>query len=170
MGRQADSWASSTVLRDDPAIAKTLLPFRTSRAMQPCSYFQNRNRLAEAVHDVVPSARHAGRARLVLHQVAEPLRGDRLPDDYALPTDRPSVAKSGRFRRSLSRARASSNWPRNTAFKSSSPRALSYRRVRARAGRGQCAGGDHLGSSAHSVSSDPTISPTRPPSSPIPTT
>lgn len=78
-------------LRDDTAIAKTLLPFRTFPRDATLFLFENRNRLAEAVHDV------AGQRNSMLEERGyyfiksqSHYENDRLPDDYALPTDRPN--------------------------------------------------------------------------------
>jgi hypothetical protein len=78
------------LLRDDPAIAKTLLPFRTFPRDATLFLFENRNRLAQAVHDV--AAQRDGmledRGWYFIKSQSH-YAGDRLPDDYALPTDRP---------------------------------------------------------------------------------
>ncbi|MES2194880.1 MAG: hypothetical protein V4517_10715 [Pseudomonadota bacterium] len=80
-----------SVLRDDPAIAKILLPFRTFPRDATLFLFENRNRLAEAVHDVAAqrSAMLEDRGWFFIKSQSH-YAGDRLPDDYTLPTDRPT--------------------------------------------------------------------------------
>lgn len=78
-------------LRDDPAIAKTLLPFRTFPRDATLFLFENRNRLAEAVHDVAVQREGMLEERgWYFIKSQSHYKDDRLPDDYALPTDRPN--------------------------------------------------------------------------------
>ncbi len=79
------------LLRDDPAIAKTLLPFRTFPRDATLFLFENRNRLAEAVHDVDVQRNSMLEERgWFFIKSQSHFRNDRLPDDYALPSDRPN--------------------------------------------------------------------------------
>jgi hypothetical protein len=78
-------------LRDDPAIAKTLLPFRTFPRDATLFLFENRNRLADAVHDVgVQSSSMLEERGWYFIKSQSHYKDDRLPDDYALPSDRPN--------------------------------------------------------------------------------
>jgi hypothetical protein len=78
-------------LRDDSGIAKTLLPFRTLPRDAALFVFQNRSWLAGAVRDVA-----AQRAAMLEERgwyfikSQSHYESDRLPDDYALPTDHPT--------------------------------------------------------------------------------
>jgi hypothetical protein len=82
-------------LRNDAAIANTLLPFRTLPRDATLFVFENRRRLAEAVHDVAiqRSAMLDERGWYFIKSQSH-YEGDRLPDDYALPTDQPTRAGS----------------------------------------------------------------------------
>jgi hypothetical protein len=78
-------------LRDDTAIAKTLLPFRTLPRDVTLFLFENRNRLTEAVHDVAAQRNSMLEERgWYFIKSQSHYANDRLPDDYALPTDRPN--------------------------------------------------------------------------------
>lgn len=78
-------------LRDDPAIAKTLLPFRTFPRDATLFLFENRNRLAEAVYDVALQSNSMLEERgWFFIKSQSHYRDDRLPDDYSLPSDRPN--------------------------------------------------------------------------------
>jgi hypothetical protein len=78
-------------LRDDPAIAKTLLPFRAFPRDATLFLFENRNRLAEAVNDVAAQRNSMLEDRgWYFIKSQSRYEGDRLPDGYALPTDRPT--------------------------------------------------------------------------------
>ena len=78
-------------LRNDSAIANTLLPFRSLPRDATLFLFQNRNRLSEAVHDSAAqrNAMLEQRGWYFIKSQSE-FEGDRLPNDYALPTDRPT--------------------------------------------------------------------------------
>ncbi len=87
--READGFAA--MLRDDNALASTLFPFRTLPRDAALFLFQNRSRLSEAVRDVETQRSTMLEDRgwyFIKSQSHYP--GDRLPDDYALPGDRPS--------------------------------------------------------------------------------
>jgi hypothetical protein len=78
-------------LRDDPAIAKKLLPFRSFPRDASLFLFENRNRLAEAVHDVAVQRNSMLEERgWYFIKSQSQYKDDRLPDDYQLPTDRPA--------------------------------------------------------------------------------
>jgi hypothetical protein len=78
-------------LRDDNTIAKTLLPFRTLPRDATLFVFENRNRLAEAVHDVAAERDGMLEQRgWYFIKSQSHYENDRLPDNYALPTDRPT--------------------------------------------------------------------------------
>lgn len=78
-------------LRDDPAIAKTLLPFRTFPRDATLFLFENRNRLSEAVHDVAVQRDGMLEERgWYFIKSQSHYQDDRLPADYKLPTDRPA--------------------------------------------------------------------------------
>jgi hypothetical protein len=78
-------------LRNDAAIANTLLPFRTLPRNATLFVFENRKRLAEAVHDAAAQrdAMLDQRGWYFIKSQSH-YEEDRLPDDYALPTDRPA--------------------------------------------------------------------------------
>lgn len=94
-------------LRDDPEIAKTLMPFRTFPRDASLFLFANRNRLAEAVHDVAAQRDSMLEERgYYFIKSQSHYANDRLPDDYALPTDRPIRVERRRFpERSFTRTR-----------------------------------------------------------------
>jgi len=94
-------------LRDDPAIAKTLLPFRTFPRDATLFLFENRNRLAEAVHDVaVQSNSMLDERGWYFIKSQSHYTDDRLPDDYALPSDRPNRIEERKIpEKSFTRAR-----------------------------------------------------------------
>jgi hypothetical protein len=78
------------VLRDDAAIAATLLPFRTMPRDATLFLFENRKRLVEAVHDVaIERSRMLEERGWYFIKSQSHYDGDRLPDGYALPTDQP---------------------------------------------------------------------------------
>jgi hypothetical protein len=94
-------------LRNDTEIAKTVMPFRTFPRDATLFLFENRHRLAEAVHDVA-----AQRDRMLEERGYYFIKSqshyanDRLPDDYALPTDRPDRIDVRKFpERSFVRSR-----------------------------------------------------------------
>jgi hypothetical protein len=78
-------------LRNDAAIANTLLPFRTLPRDAALFLFENRNRLLEAVDDVTAQrdSMLEERGWYFIKSQSE-FEDDRLPDDYALPTDQPA--------------------------------------------------------------------------------
>jgi len=79
------------LLRNDAAIANTLLPFRTLPRDATLFLFENRRRLAEAVHDVAVQRQGMLDERgWYFIKSQSHYVDDRLPDDYALPTDTPS--------------------------------------------------------------------------------
>jgi hypothetical protein len=86
-----DSDGLIDALRNDTAIANTLFPFRSLPRDATLFVFENRKRLSEAVHDVV-----AQRASMLEERgwyfikSQSDFEDDRLPDDYALPTDQPT--------------------------------------------------------------------------------
>lgn len=78
-------------LRDDAAIAGKLLPFRSLPRDATLFLFENRSRLAAAVHDVAVQRDTMLEARgWYFIKSQSHYADDRLPDDYALPTDRPT--------------------------------------------------------------------------------
>jgi hypothetical protein len=78
-------------VRNDPEIAKTLMPFRSLPRDATLFLFENRNRLAAAVHDVAAQRNGMLEERgYYFIKSQSHYRNDRLPDDYALPTDRPN--------------------------------------------------------------------------------
>lgn len=79
------------IFRDDPAIANTLLPFRTFPRDVTLFLSENRNRLAEAIHDVGAQRDSMLDERgWYFIKSQSHYADDRLPDDYALPTDHPT--------------------------------------------------------------------------------
>ncbi|MBR0858767.1 hypothetical protein [Bradyrhizobium liaoningense] len=81
----------TAVLHDDNKLASTLFPFRTLPRDVALFLVQNRTRLSEAVRDVEAQRSamlHDRGWYFIKSQSHYP--GDRLPDDYALPTDHPS--------------------------------------------------------------------------------
>lgn len=94
-------------LRDDPEIAKTLMPFRAFPRDASLFLFTNRNRLAEAVHDVAVQRNNMLEQRgYYFIQSQSHYANDRLPDGYALPTDRPNRIDQRKFpERSYTRTR-----------------------------------------------------------------
>jgi hypothetical protein len=78
-------------LRNDAAIANTLLPFRSLPRDATLFLFQNRNRLSAAVHDVAAqrNAMLEERGWYFIKSQSD-FEDDRLPNDYALPTDHPT--------------------------------------------------------------------------------
>ena len=88
---KADKTGFMDALRDDVAIAKTLLPFRTVLRDTTLFVFENRNRLAAAVHDVAAQRNSMLEERgWYFIKSQSHYEDDRLPDDYALPTDHPT--------------------------------------------------------------------------------
>lgn len=84
--READGFAD--LVRDDNTIANTLFPFRSLPRDAALFVFQNRNRLADAVRDVATQrAAMLGDRGWYFIKSQSHYDGDRLPDDYALPTD-----------------------------------------------------------------------------------
>ena len=82
---------SMDFVRNDPEIAKTLMPFRSFPRDATLFLFENRNRLAEAVHDVAAQRNRMLEERgYYFIKSQSHYKDDRLPDDYALPTDRPT--------------------------------------------------------------------------------
>jgi hypothetical protein len=78
-------------LRNDAAIANTLLPFRTLPRDATLFVFENRKRLVEAVHDVsVERSNMLEERGWYFIKSQSHYEGDRLPDDYVLPTDQPT--------------------------------------------------------------------------------
>lgn len=78
-------------LRNDPEIAKTLMPFRSFPRDATLFLFENRGRLAAAVHDVDAQRNSMLEERgYYFIKSQSHYKNDRLPDDYALPTDRPN--------------------------------------------------------------------------------
>ena len=78
-------------VRNDPEIAKALMPFRTFPRDATLFLFENRNRLAAAVHDVAAQRNSMLEERgYYFIKSQSHYKDDRLPDDYALPTDRPN--------------------------------------------------------------------------------
>lgn len=94
-------------VRNDPEIAKTLLPFRSFPRDLTLFLFENRNRLAAAVHDVAAQRNSMLEERgYYFIKSQSHYRNDRLPDDYALPTDRPNrIDERKMAEKSLSRTR-----------------------------------------------------------------
>jgi hypothetical protein len=85
-------------LRSDPEIAKTLMPFRTFPRDATLFLFTNRNRLAEAVHDVAKQRENMLQERgYYFIKSQSHYANDRLPDDYTLPTDRPNRIDQRKF-------------------------------------------------------------------------
>jgi hypothetical protein len=86
-----DADGSIDVVRNDAVIAKTLFPFRSLPRDAALFVFQNRSRLADAVRDVA-TQRSAMLEDLGWYFIKSQshYEGDRLPDDYALPTDHPT--------------------------------------------------------------------------------
>jgi hypothetical protein len=80
----------SDVLRDDALIGNTLFPFRTLPRDAVLFVYNNRARIADGTRDSL-----AQRDLMISHRGWYFIRaqshypGDRLPDDYKLPTDRP---------------------------------------------------------------------------------
>jgi len=87
--REPDGLAA--VFHDDNALASRLFPFRTLPRDAALFLVQNRSRLSDAVRDVA-----AQRAAMLddrgwyFIKSQSHYAGDRLPDDYALPTDHPT--------------------------------------------------------------------------------
>jgi hypothetical protein len=87
--REPEGFAA--IFHDDNALASSLFPFRTLPRDAALFLVQNRNRLSDAVRDVA-----AQRAAMLddrgwyFIKSQSHYAGDRLPDDYALPTDRPT--------------------------------------------------------------------------------
>jgi hypothetical protein len=78
-------------LRNDAKIASTLFPFRTLPRDVTLFVFENRKRLSEAVHDVSAQRESMLQERgWYFIKSQSRYEGDRLPDDYALPTDHPT--------------------------------------------------------------------------------
>jgi hypothetical protein len=87
--RDADGFID--VLRNDPAIAKTLFPFRSLPRDATLFVFENRRRLAEAVRDVAAQRETMLQDRgWYFIKSQSHYEDDRLPDDYVLPTDHPA--------------------------------------------------------------------------------
>jgi hypothetical protein len=87
--RQVDGFAA--ILHEDNRLASTLFPFRTLPRDAALFVVQNRNRLREAVRDVDAQRTAMLDDRgwyFIKSQSHYP--GDRLPDDYALPSDHPA--------------------------------------------------------------------------------
>jgi hypothetical protein len=85
-------------LRNDNEIATTLLPFRTFPRDATLFVFDNRHRLAEAVHDVAAQRDRMLRERgYYFIKSQSHYANDRLPDDYALPTDHPDRVDVRKF-------------------------------------------------------------------------
>lgn len=87
--READGLMA--ILHDDNTLAGRLFPFRTLPRDAALFIVQNRNRLREAVRDVDTqrSAMLDDRGWYFIKSQSH-YPGDRLPDDYALPTDHPT--------------------------------------------------------------------------------
>ncbi|MFB9265478.1 hypothetical protein ACFFWD_20370 [Bradyrhizobium erythrophlei] len=103
--RNADGFID--VVRNDAAIANTVFPFRTVPRDAALFVFQNRGRLADAIRDVVSqrATMLADRGWYFIKSQSH-YEGDRLPDDYALPTDHPTRPDVRMIpERSVSRAR-----------------------------------------------------------------
>jgi hypothetical protein len=82
-------------LHNDAAIAHTLLPFRTLPRDATLFVFENRRRLVEAIHDVsIERGRMLEERGWYFIKSQSHYEGDRLPDDYALPTDQPTRVAS----------------------------------------------------------------------------
>jgi hypothetical protein len=78
-------------LHNDAAIANALLPFRTLPRDATLFVFENRKRLVEAIHDVsIERSRMLEERGWYFIKSQSHYEGDRLPDDYALPTDQPT--------------------------------------------------------------------------------
>jgi hypothetical protein len=78
-------------LRDDSAIASLVMPFRTLPRDAALFAFQNRNHLAEAVREVDVQRQGMLEQRgWYFIKSQSRYENDRLPDDYTLPTDRPT--------------------------------------------------------------------------------
>lgn len=86
--READDLTA--IFRDDNALAGKLFPFRTLPRDAALFLVQNRSRLRDAVRDVDAqrSAMLDDRGWYFIKSQSH-YPGDRLPDDYALPTDHP---------------------------------------------------------------------------------
>ena len=84
--READTFVDA--LRNDTAIANTLFPFRMLPRDVALFVFQSRSRLADAARDVAKqrAAMLEERGWYFIKSQSH-YEGDRLPDDYALPTD-----------------------------------------------------------------------------------
>lgn len=86
--RDADGFVDA--LRNDTGIVSTLFPFRTLPRDATLFAFENRNRLSEAVHEVAAQRNAMLKQRgWYFIKSQSHYQGDRLPDDYALPTDHP---------------------------------------------------------------------------------
>ncbi|MBV8698941.1 hypothetical protein [Bradyrhizobium sp.] len=82
-------------LHNDAAIAKVLLPFRTLPRDATLFVFENRKRLIEAIHDVaIERSRMLEERGWYFIKSQSHYEDDRLPDDYALPTDQPTHVAS----------------------------------------------------------------------------
>ncbi|MGX1321691.1 hypothetical protein AB7M17_005144 [Bradyrhizobium sp. USDA 377] len=85
-------------LRNDLEIAKSVMPFRTFPRDAVMFLFMNRNRLAEAVHDVGEQHDNMLEERgYYFIKSQSHYANDRLPDDYALPSDRPNRIDQRKF-------------------------------------------------------------------------
>lgn len=89
--REASGFAD--LVRDDNTLVNTLFPFRNLPRDAALFLVQNRNRLSEAVRDVEVqrSAMLEDRGWYFIKSQSH-YPGDRLPDDFALPTDHPAHA------------------------------------------------------------------------------
>jgi hypothetical protein len=94
-------------LRNDTVIANTLLPFRSLPRDATLFVFENRKRLSEAVHDVAAqrNAMLEERGWYFIKSQSD-FEDDRLPKDYALPTDHPTGTNERKIpEKSLTRER-----------------------------------------------------------------
>lgn len=82
------------VLRDDIRISRTLVPFRTFFRDSTLFLYENRGRLAASVRDVGEqrAAMLEQRGWYFIKSQSH-YRDDALPDDYMLPTDRPTLVE-----------------------------------------------------------------------------
>jgi hypothetical protein len=82
-------------LHNDAAIAKAWLPFRTLPRDATLFVFANRQRLADGIGDVsIERSRMLDERGWYFIKSQSHYGGDRLPDDYALPTDQPTSLAS----------------------------------------------------------------------------
>jgi hypothetical protein len=90
-GSKLDTDGLLDTIRNDAATANLLIPFRELPRDATLFIFQNKNRMMDAIREVEAerSAMIDDRGWYFIKSQSH-YPGDRLPDDYALPTDRPT--------------------------------------------------------------------------------